>query len=180
MSIISNSYFVQEINIPTNSDNSNIDDAITRYEPEILKIVLGYELWDLIKDSPTTPSRLNELIIGKEYTVSYNGRDQKVKWNGLANTDLKSLIAYYVYFMWQTNHVTTTSNLGEKASLVETAQRADPSQKTAHAWYLMRQLVGFNGQNLLEPSLYNFLTEYTDTYPEWVFTDVGRVNMFGI
>ena len=180
MSIISSSYFEQEISIPTDSINSNIDDVITRYEPEILKKVLGYELWDLIKDNPTTPDRLNELINGVEYTVSYNSRDQKVKWNGLANTDLKSLIAYYVYFMWQTNHVTTTSNLGEKASLVETAQRADPSQKAAHAWYLMRQLVGYSGQDLSEPSLYNFLTKYKTTYPEWVFKDVGRVNMFGI
>ena len=180
MSIISSSYFVQEISIPTNSDNTNIDNVITRYEPEILKMVLGYELWDLIKGNPSTPDRLNELINGLEYTESYDGRDQKVKWNGLANTDLKSLIAYYVYFMWQTNHVTTTSNLGEKASLVELTERADPSQKAAHAWYLMRQLVGYNGQHILEPSLYNFLTKYTDTYPEWVFKDVGIVTMFGL
>ena len=180
MSIIDSSYFVQEISIPTNSDNSNIDDAITRYEPEILKKVLGYELWDLIKDNPATPDRLDELINGAEYTVSYNGRDQKVKWNGLANSDLKSLIAYYVYFQWQNNNKTHTSKLGERASEVELSERADPSQKAAHAWFLMRQLVGFCGQHILEPSLYNFLTKNKDTYPEWVFEDVGQVNMFGI
>jgi len=44
----------------------------------------------------------------------------------------------------------------------------------------MRQLIGYSGQSVVEPSLYNFLTEYEDDYPEWIFKDVGSINIFGI
>jgi hypothetical protein len=180
MSLIGSDYFKQDINIPSTNVNSDIANVITRYEPEILKKVLGYELWDLIKDSPTSPDRLNDLINGVEYTVSYNNRDQIIKWNGLKNTEKISLIAYYVYFMWQTNHASNTTNVGESASVTELSDRVSPAQKMGSAYSKMRQLVGYAGQDVLEPSLYNFLKENETDYPEWVFKDVGSVNMFGI
>lgn len=179
MSFTTGSYYNYEINIPDDSVNSNLSNIISRYEPEILKRVLGYELWDLIKGDPTTPDRLNELINGVEYTESYNGRDQKVKWNGLKNSDNVSLIAYYVYFMWQKNHATSTTINGEVAPDVELSRRAAPAMKMSHAWHLMRELVGYNGQHVLEPSLYNFLKKHESTYPEWVFDEIGIVTWFG-
>lgn len=180
MSFISSEYFKQDINLPVTRENPDITNVITRYEPEILKKVLGYELYELIKSDPSSPDRLNDLINGVEYTVNWNGRDQTIKWNGLKNDEEISLIAYYVYFMWQTNHVSTTSNVGETANDVELGNRVIPAQKMGSAYHKMRQLVGFVGQNILEPSIYNFLKEHESNYPEWVFEDVGRVNMFGI
>ena len=182
MSLIGTTYFVKDIAIPI-TGNTNLVNDIAKYEPEILKKVLGYELWALVDayDAESSEQRILDLVDGKDYTVSYNGRDQAVRWAGLRDsTNLISLIAYYTYFMWQTNNHTHTTNVGQAGSSVENSVRANPSQKMGSAWYRMRQLVGYNGQNTLEPSLYNFLTKYVDDYPEWVFTDVGKVNMYGI
>ena len=180
MSFIDGDYFNFEINIPTDSVNTNIDNVITRYEPEILKRVLGYELYELIKSDPSTPARLLNLINGVEYTESYNNRTQTIKWNGLKNSENISLIAYYVYFMWQKNHATDTTQNGEVASVSELSHRANPSQKMGHAWHLMRELIGYQGQAILEPSLYNYLRKHETDFPEWVFDEVDSVNMFGI
>ena len=180
MSLIDTTYFVKDITLPVGV-NSNLTNDITKYEPEILKKVLGYELWKLVDDDATSPTRILELVSGKNYTVSYNGRDQAVRWAGLKDsTNLISLIAYYTYFMVQTNNHTHTTNVGQASSSVENSVRANPSQKMGSAWYRLRELVGYSGQHILEPSLYNFLTKYKDDYPEWVFTNVGQVNMFGI
>ena len=179
MSLIDTSYFVKDISIP-DGGNSNLDNDITKYEPEILKRLLGYELWDLIKDDPTTPDRLNDLINGVEYTVSYNGRDQKVKWNGLKNEDKISLSAYYTYFMWFKNNATSTSNIGEVRGDSENSIGVSAAQKMGSAWHRMRELYGYPGQHQLEPSAYNFLLEHKDDYEEWVYSKIGTVNMFGL
>ncbi len=177
MSFIDSEYFKQDINLPVTRENSDIENVITRYEPEILKKVLGYKLYTLIKDNTDSSGIYYDLINGKIYTVD---QDNDVKWNGLKNADQISLIAYYMYFNWQTNHASTTSNVGETANEVELGNRVSPGQKMGSAYHKMRQLVGFVGQDTLEPSLYNFLKKHESDYPEWVFEDVGRVNLFGI
>lgn len=177
--IINDSYFTGEISLPS-SQYDNKDALIARYEPEILKRVLGYELWKLVDADQTTPKKIKDIVDGKEYTVLYNGRDSLVKWNGLKNSDLKSFIAYYCYFMWQKNNSTFTSNNGEADPYSENSESTSPAQKMGRAWFLMRELIGYKGQHVLEPSLYNFLTENESTYPEWVFREVESVNMFGI
>ena len=70
MSFTTENYFKLDISLPSTNENSDIDDAITLYEPEILKKVLGFELHDLIEDDESTSGRLYELINGKQYTVS--------------------------------------------------------------------------------------------------------------
>lgn len=178
MSIISNLYFVKDISIPQ-TDFSNLNNDIAKYEPEILRELLGYELAKLVIDSPASPTRIKELVEGKEYTVSFNDRDQKVKWNGFANSELISLIAYYVYYWWQRNNATHTASLGELKSKQENSVIAMSNQKIGNAWFRMRELYGYPGQHVLAPSAYNFLKENEDDYPEWVFTNIGQVNMFG-
>jgi len=181
MSLIDTSYFIKDVNIPV-GDNSNLGNDITKFEPEILKQLLGYELWKLVDayNASTSPQRIKDLVEGKEYTVSYNSRDQLIKWNGLKNSNKISLIAYYVYFMWQTINTTTTSNVGVVGSVSENSIVVSPAQKMGSAWHNMRKLYGHSGQSILEPSAYNFLTEYEDDYEEWIFNDIGMVNMFGL
>jgi len=180
MSLIGSAYFINDISVPA-LGGSIMEDYIKKYEPEILDKVLGYELRKLVDDDATSPTRILGLVSGKDYTVSYNGRDQVVRWEGLRDsTTLISLIAYYVYYWVHRNNITTTTQNGEVLTAIENANIGSPNAKIGNAWYKMRQLVGYNGQHQLEPSLYNFLTKYTDTYPEWVFNDIGKVNMYGI
>ena len=182
MSFTDSTYYVRDINLPTADVNSDVDADIALYEPRILKEVLGYELWALVNAyvALSSPQRILDLVEGTTYTIDYNGRTQTINWNGLKNSDKISPLAYYVYVMWQQNHVSNTSNVGETANKVELSDRVNPSQKMGSAWHKMRELWGYYGQHITEPSLYNFLVKNESDYPELIFNDVGMLNMFGI
>lgn len=179
MSLISSSYFIKDIALPVGTD-SNITNEIAKYEPEILKRLLGYELWKLVNDSPADPPRIKDLVEGVDYTVAFNGRDQAVRWNGFANTELISLIAYYTYYWSQRNSASNTSTTGESKPKQENSTIIAANVKVGNAWHRLRELYGYKGQHILEPSAYNFLKEHEDDYEEWVFDPLKGVNMFGI
>lgn len=179
MSLIDRKYFDFEINLPVNF-NSDLSNFIDRFEPEILKSLLGYELYSLVTANTDTSGRLYDLINGKEYTVSYNGRDQKIKWNGLINSDYISLIAYYVYYQYQRCKATLPGASGEVKLRHENSFNADLHVKVMDAWSRMRELYGYVGQSELEPSAYNFLKKNEATYPEWLFTEIGSLNAFDL
>ncbi len=178
MSLIDSTYFVMDINIPTSTYNS-VTAYINRFEPEILKKILGYDLYKLVAAyaNPGSDQRIIDLVEGKEYAYD---SDHNVKWNGLANTDKISLIAYYVYFKYVAINTTSLMPVGNTAATGENGVRADASQKLHGAWVAMRELIGYPGQDALAPSLYNFLSFYDSTYPEWEFTDIGQINPFDL
>jgi len=177
MSLIDKTYFVQEINIP-DSDYSGLTATIVKYEREILTKLLGYELYTLVAayNVSTSPQRIKDIVEGKEYTVG----DYTIKWNGLANTELESLIAYYVFYWYLRNKTTVTSVLGEVRPNVENSVNASPVQRLSGAWHRLMDLYGYAGQDSLIPSAYNFLSEHQSDYTEWVFTDIGSVNGFDL
>jgi len=176
---IDKTYFINDINIP-DGRFSEVQQLIDKFEPEILTKALGYELYTLViaevADPDAAPERIKDLIKGKEYTVSYNSRDQKVKWNGLINSELISLIAYYVYYQWQRANVTQTTTVSESKPVSENAERAVWANKAASAWRNCKYLYGSSGDDALVPSLYNFLLKYESDYEEWIFTELGSVN----
>jgi hypothetical protein len=102
MSFIDSTYFVGEINIPNAATETSLTQAITQYEKEILIKLLGYKLYslliaDLLNGVPQTQKYL-DLVNGKEFTHYYNGGTYTIKWEGLKNTSLQSLISYYVFY----------------------------------------------------------------------------------
>lgn len=178
---IDTSYFVHDINVPTGSNlvaTNTLTTLISTYEPKVLKELLGYELYALTLTESST--RMTRLIEGYEYTISYNGRDQKVKWNGLKNSEKISLIAYYVYYWYKRINNVHTANVGTVKPDQENSMIASPNQQIGNAWYQMRELYGYCGQSELAPSAYNFLKKYESDYPEWIFKDIGEINMFGL
>jgi len=181
MSFTNPLYFFGDINIPVGSNlvtENTLTSYIARYEPEILDKLLGYELRRLT--SGETSQRMTDLIEGKEYTVSFNNRDQKVKWNGFQNSVKISLLSDYVYYWWQRINNVHTANVGSVKPRQENSMVANPNQQVGNAWHRMRELYGYPGQSILAPSAYNFLKENEDDYPEWVFTEIGQINMFGL
>lgn len=177
MSIIDKTYFVQEINIP-DSNYSDLSAYITKFENEILKKLLGYELWKLVSNylASGTETRITEFVLGKEYTVD----GHLIKWNGLKNEQLTSLIAYYVYYWFVRSKSVIMQMTGTMQSVGENTKNASPVMSLTEAWSRLEDLYGSPTDHALKPTAYNFLKEHEADYPEWVFTELGNVNSFDL
>ena len=213
---IDSTYFVGEINIPNKTANATeVTQAITQYEKDILTALLGYKLYSLlvadldVHYAPQTAPYI-DLVNGAEFTHFFNGNNYTLKWNGLVNDDLISLIAYYVWYKYVERDVTRLYGTG--VSIANTEQgwtRASAVDKLCAAWEQMRILYGrippeyrnrynpFVGQTHgffdrpilgsqlpcvfdTEPSAYNFLFANRTKYPDWIFTPQWNINQFGI
>lgn len=210
MSFISASTYFNstDINVPTDQLGADgaYATAILQYEPEILKYLLGYELYTLLiadLDGSGDPQTAiyTDLVDGAEFSFELNGKTINTKWNGFRNTELISLIAYYVYFSYRTQNEAFNSGYGQTISLGENSTKVDPTPKLIAVWNKMIELYGqtpnyifndlrspdeyfleqdnFNHYNIL-PSAYNFLLANIDDYPTWVFKPLELKNLFGI
>ena len=177
MSLIDNTYFVRDINLPAGVYNT-ITESIARYERDILIQLLGYDLYKLIAayDSSTSSQRIKDLVEGKEYTEG----DYTVKWNGLKNTEKVSLLAYYVYIQYIKDHAIDFQNAGATASTSENGVNVGPGVLIQKASYSLAELSGYIGQDMYYPSLYNFMSKHETDYPEWLFNEYKPLNMLGI
>lgn len=194
MSIITTSYFTANLDLPgriQTGTGENLQLYIDRYEPIFLRGVLGNEIYTLLKaaydafvDQPPValPQRWADLLNGVEYDVS----DITYRWQGLRQTSLLlSPIANYVYYQYRKDTETRTGNTGENKPKAQNADSISPINKLVWAWNDMVDVVG-NVYNLALPqTLYHFLENNTDTYPEWIDTHIDsqfftKVNAFGI
>ena len=197
MSFIDSTYFVGEINIPQASTDTSLAQAITQYEKEILIQLLGYKLYtlliaDLVNGIPQTDIYV-DLVNGAEFDLEFEGNTITLKWEGLKNTALQSLIAYYVFFKYVERDVSRYYGTGMSiAKPQEGWERVSPIYKLCDVWERMRKLYGkippeqkgvpvsllsvYNN----DPSAYNFLYTNKDDYPDWIFTPQWNINPFGI
>jgi hypothetical protein len=202
MSFIDSTYFIGEIHIPDASIDTQVAQAITQYEKEILIQLLGYKLYSLLIADCTNfvpaTQKYKDLVDGKEFTLTYHGEDILVKWGGLANPELQSLIAYYVYYKYVERDSTRLRASGvsmQVSNQNEAWTRVSPEGKLLNAWSRLRQLYGiipvkyksyyqdtfipsrvFNA----DPSAYNFLYTNIADYPDWKFTPQWNINQFGL
>lgn len=205
MSYIDYTYFVGDISLPVSSNvnlRTAITEAITAYEDEILKKLLGYTLWKALDDDldsngdPQTQIYIN-LVKGAEFTFTYDGYTINTKWEGLVNTAKKSLLAYYVYYQYRRNFVGNSSGIAEVVNKPENATVVSPLHKITRAWNRMVDLYGETPNILFkypdyfltdsnyehfntQPSAYNFLLANSTDYPDWVFTPIRKINRFEI
>jgi hypothetical protein len=202
---IDSTYFVGEIQIPNVTANATaITQAINQYEKEILISLLGYKLYSLLVADCTlgVPATqiYKDLVDGKEFThASGELGDITLKWEGLKNTSLQSLIAYYVFYKYVERDVTRLYGTGvSMASSEKGFERVSPVNKLCNAWERMRELYGkippeykpvysrpalgssLPGTFNDEPSAYNFLFANRTDYEDWIFTPLWNINAFGI
>lgn len=168
MSFTDATYYVLENSIPS-STYSNLTTSIARYEKEILQKLLGYELWKLVDayEAGVSDQEIIDLVEGKEYTVN----DVLVRWNGLVNGDKISLLSDYVYFRWAVERVSVLQTTG---AMKLQSENAEPVNITTKA------VAAYNRMVNMYHNCYEFLTENEDEYPSWVYTDVEKINTFGI
>jgi len=194
---ISHIDFINEFNIP----NSNIDSQtiiqqfIDRYEPEVLKMVLGYELSRdyaaaLAGGSPA--QKWLDLRDGVEFSFVYDGKTILDKWPGLiGGTGRKSLITAFIYLAFRKEHESYFTGSNEASAKSENSDVADAYPKYMSVWNEMVDMVGivpvdFNDNETpsvvytSDPSLYNFLLKNIADYSTWKFKHIEKLNSFGI
>ena len=203
MSIILGTYYNSDINLTEGQITNVIADWQDIYEEMILKKLLGYDLYTLyvtdlalsVVGSPTT-QRFIDLVDGKEFSFEYGGNTISTKWMGLRNsTNLKSLIAYYVYYNYRNETENFNSGAGQVTSLTENSTKVDVRPKLISSWNKTIDLYGFipyksvcNWNENIDtyihynklPSAYNFLLANKATYPEWIFEPIETQNIWGI
>ena len=200
MSLIDTTYFVGDISLPvsTNSNiSSNLTNSITRYEDEILKKLLGYELWrdfkaGIAEDEPD--QKWIDLRDGAEFSFEYWGHTITTKWNGLVNIDKISLIAYYVYYKHKRNNETHSTGLGEVKAKGVNSEAVSSLSKLIWSFNSMVELYGEIPANVIKvrdfleidnyehhnraASAYNFLLANKETYTNWIFEPIKKINPF--
>lgn len=169
---IDRTYFVGEINIPGTGSlavQERLNFFIEKYEKELLRALLGYELYDAFvagtkdKTEEQIDPKWKDLRDGKTYTAS---NSKKASWGGLWDSTTKqSPIANYVYYWWTRDKASHTSEVGE-TSEGDTAVKVSPVAKQARAWNEISDRV-------LE--LHRFMNHHLDVYPEWLSHDVCQM-----
>ena len=204
MSLIDYTYFVQNVNIPVSSNtalSAPVTEAIARYEPEILKMLLGYKLYSemmtaynaSIADPPTAlPDIWDDFINGAEFEFELNGNTITEYWIGLKNDSKISLIANYVYFNHRSNTDTKYSGIGEIKSKAENSKVISPRVKMVNALNNMLKMYGETDYYYVpvsnsdyrhfddSPSAYNFLLANLANYPDWKFKQIESINVWGL
>lgn len=157
MSIINNTYFVDEIFIPhakpSITDNvtgisAEIVSFINTYEKECLIKTLGYKLYSefeaqLDSTKPNglkvdAPAKWNDLLNGKTYTKT-NG--DEAHWSGIRQKNLsssdiydRSFIADYVYFFYEKSTDDDRVGVGNVQQEAANALKVSKTPKVVAAW----------------------------------------------
>jgi hypothetical protein len=197
--IIDNTYFVGgEIDIPQGSRaelNEGLTNSITKYEDEVLKLLLGYKLWKLVRaaydasvltlNPVALPQIYADLINGAEFSFEFRGVTIEEKWIGLKNTSKVSLIANYVYYWHRRNTDSQFTGIGQTKAKGENSTVISPRYAMKTAWNKFVDLYGETGyigsSNTSYqvwsdyPSAYNFLLANIADYPDWKFTPQEKI-----
>lgn len=197
MSIISRTYFKDEIRIANINSVSPNDEAgngplldrfINKYEREVLIKCLGYHLYNEFKlqfdiDATTgvwtlkgdADAKWDELLNGLEYQI--NGVN--AIWRGLihTNSDIDgadadhSLIAYYVYSKFVNSEEYTHAGIGFQREKAKNAMIVSGVTKSVNAWNTFVDMVEHRHDETLEVTLYDFIQDMnvldSTTYPNW-------------
>jgi hypothetical protein len=189
--LIDYTYFTGEINIPISGINMQtvLADYIAKYEPEILKMLLGYSLYKDFTAGISIASPLQKWIDlkdGKEFTFTLSGQTITTYFEGL-----KKIVAYYVYFKYRCENDTSYSGQSQVKNSNENAENVDNAPKLVQVWNKFLKLYGkekywdftpisyYYHWNAY-PSAYNFLLANKTDYSNWIFESQDLINEFGI
>lgn len=151
MSIITPSIFIAEISIPQTANyfenGGNLQEFIDKYEKKFLLELFGVTFY-------------NELIAGLEEDPAPQ------KWTDLVNTtDLKEMIANYVYWHWKRDETTQSAGTSEVKTKTDNSTPVNSIDKQVRAW---NEMVGMVRLFDLSTTTYpNFVRRYWRRYNSW-------------
>lgn len=153
MSIITPAIFKGEITIAQTENNfmaTNVQDFIDKYEPKFLKKLLGVVLAKyFVEGLSVTPST-----------------DIDPKWITLRDeTDLKAMIANYVYYWYKRDETTQSSGISEVKPVGMNSSVTNSIDKQVRAW---NEMVGMTRLFDLDTTVYpDFVRVYWRRYGLW-------------
>ncbi len=168
MYLIDASYFIREIHIPNvNESNTDAGTKLEYFVDEKVRLLLstkalGSVLFNQLNSnitngvlSNTAPQKWKDLVNGKTYTKD----DKTYVWEGLLQTKgtfKKSLLAYYTYYYWLMDNVSTMVGIGEVRGEAKNAVNVNSTQRLTTVWNEFIKL--YQGENdcyILQKYLYN-------------------------
>jgi len=172
MAIIDTTYFVKDISLPTDSPShvNKLQGFIDSAQKKYLLKIFGYELYKLFIADLANPSesRFSDILTGVEY-VGADGH--LTKWEGLQNPDKESFLAYFAAYEYSFSSQNYESGNGVKANLNENADRFSPAEFQVNAY-------NKGVDNYYQ--LVSFLSSNIETYPEFYYKSIGKINTFGL
>ena len=161
--------FVGEINVvATDCDNGRLQHFIDKYEPEILKEILGQELYNDVSNASSPTGDLDILINGGSYTV--DGIDYKFK-------GLKYITAGFIYYWYQRDNSYNVAQTGGSKPKFENSTTISMGFKMAQAWNQSTELIGYGKCNKKTETLRHFLTNSSITNYKIKNYKGGKINM---
>ena len=130
--LITPSFFVDDISIPNNMSPmvfERINGFINKFEPRLLRDLLGNELYELLLSEKS--ERMESLINGTNF-IGYEGYNDY--WEGLVHDKEQSLIAYYVYYQFEESNATQSVGLGTTIPNNNAQKAVTPADKMIGAW----------------------------------------------
>lgn len=189
-------YHIPNIDTVSNSNDTALMIHIQKYEEEALRMAVGDCLYDDLmsnleldengywKSKEDTNEKWNWLLNGHKYDAPStncncgcgcnSGKCNKHVWSGLVSkvattkeADVyESILAPYVYFNWNMNYRTLSTGVGEAKGVAQNTVLVPSREKRVDAWNKYIQNIAFGFPNS-KVSLYQFLSEHKDLFPEY-------------
>lgn len=167
--IINNTYFINELTLPVDSGQINVQSYIDKHEPDILDGTLGVELADEFTTAlaGTPAQKWLDLRDGVVYTDS---ADNQQRYKGI-----KLIIADYVFDKIVADKQTYTTDSGVKRGGTENAENASPRYKQTFAQNDMVDRIF-----VMDDFINVTNSDTPDTYDNYLPTVIGKTNIFNI
>lgn len=192
--IVNKSFFVGELDIPTNNANvePTLNAFIEKYEKKFLIGLLGYELYLLFVNAieiDPIAEKYSKLLYGDMYVY----KDVTYFWEGLKeviieadpNADppivgkYKSIIANYVYYWWIRNQETQNTGIGVVATKSENSVKISGASKAVKAMLDLKTAVrSFIWYMQYKNGVYAEYKERVST--KFIYDNVVGINEFNI
>lgn len=206
--IINDSYFKGDIYLAQVAQESrsglvnnavNLTYFIDKYERRILEKGLGQVLTGGLYSSVDTNGKILDSAVGTRFDRLLNGESYTKDgidflWKGLVVKEgllNRSMMAYYVYFKYVTENgeAHTETNPGKSRNVVNAYRSFLEWYGEVNCYYepsiyhrngfLVEDY--FNGQDNSDVvSLYKYMTDHKEDFPEWKFTRMENINRFDI
>lgn len=157
----------REYKIPNQNESRDLEAFIEKHEKEILKELLGYELFAELEAALESSAELEDRWVDLRDGAEYTYNDKTYKWLGLVD-----LLKPAVYSRWINVGTYKFTNVGfvQNNAQQQSATLEDMEPFIVRAWNEFVLKVGYNYEQRFG-TLYGFMKANEADYDGWCFTE---------